>query len=702
MPNPQTYFASEGPDKIAGELWQRVQKYYQHLKDSGLASLVYSLHAALLGQTTNGTGGTSFRITKGGEQGELLNSVENHLSSIGNALVTLTTAQRPAIQYLAANSDYKSLAQTSLAQGIGDWWLTERQLEQHVKEAVRKAVRLMEGHILVEWSATEGEDVMARESDEGEMLGGLPEKTGDIRNTVLGILDVVRDVYATSWEALDWLIVRQWVNRYDLAAKYPEHVDAILALTPAQDVSDRIGLGSTLRSADTALIPMWKFFHKRTAAVPEGRMVSFVDDNTVLFDGANPYRDELPVKRVVADEIDGTPFGFTPMAHLLSLQEAVNGLDSSMITNALGRGVGNMVTNAPDGSVTVEEVSSSMNLIKTPPGSEVKALEWPDMPSEFANLKAAKISAMEVISGANSVVRGNPSENVGEDASGAKLALIAAQAIQANSGLESSYANLLRDICLAIINRYKDFGGSVPRLARLAGKNRQYMVKEFTASDLEDVDRVSVDVGSPMMRTVSGRMAIADKAMSYPKAEDRMAYLHLIKEGTLDPGMEDGHSQSMRIRQENELMMEGQRPRVLVSDPHWLEIKKHLSILDNPSLREPAPENEAIASVVLGHVQEHLMSLKTMDPTLVLAVGGQEALAFWQPAMAAAMPPGVGGPPPPEPGATSGTPPPEAGAESVVEPSNPAASQEEMPGEPEMPNNPMTGEQYAPPGALQS
>ena len=684
MRDSSAYFATLDAKSIAGALEERIDTFYRHAQEGALTALLRKSHALANGLTINGTGAISYSITRGGEQGELVHSVENHYRSVGNGLLTLTTAQRPAVQCGAANSDYRSLAQTLLANGLIEYHLTEQGVEERLKRAVKSAIFLLEGHIFVEWDAQAGAPYTSDENDR-------PVMAGEPKLVVLGLLDVVRDPYASSWDELDWLIVREWANKHELAARYPELSEDIRSQQLDDNKQRRVGLRDRVVQ-ETDTICLWKFFHRPSAAVEGGRMVSFLNSSLVLYDGPNPYG-ELPVYRVVCDEIEGTPFGTSPMLDLMGPQDAINALDTSIHTNMLGRGIGNILV--PDtADMNVETLSTSMNAIKWKGTQKPEPLEWPTTPPEFFQLKAEKIAAMETLSGINSVVRGNPSENVGADSSGAKLALIQAQAIQSNSGLEKSYTNLIRKVTLAIITRYRDFGGAVPRLARLAGKANQYLVKEFTSEDLSGIDRVSVDVGSPIMRSVSGKMTVADKVMALPNAADRALYLGLVKTGTYEPMFEAGQSQQMRIRQENEMLMEGRPHQPLLTDPHWLEIPQHLTVLDNPKLREPTPENQAIQQAVLDVITQHRQLFSQMPPDLVLMVGGPEALAMWQTAQQALglvpPPPTQDGTQPPATGQQTGTTAPETGATDAT---NPEASRPEMPGMP-MPAQP-------PPGAVQ-
>jgi hypothetical protein len=493
----------------------------------------------------------------------------------------------------------------------------------------------------------------------------------------------VRDELAPSWEEMDWCITIRWVSKHRLAARFPEKKDDILALQTKQEFEWHTRYGMRERQ-ESDLVPLFTLRHKKVEHVPDGRLTEFLSPKLWLTDGPFPYRD-LYVFPIVCDWIEGTPLGHSPMVDTLGPQDVVDAIDTSMITNALNRGVGNLLAD-DNADVSLEEMSSSMNLIKRRPGSKVEPLQWPNMPPEFRELKQEKIAAIETLAGINSVIRGAPSEAVGQDSSGAKLALIEAEAIRNNSGLETSRADLFRDVCLAIVHLYRDFGGNLPRLARIAGKNNTYLLKDFVAEDLEGIDRVKVDVGNPVMRTPTGKMAIADKAveLNIIRPGELQKYVDLLKNGTVEPLFEAEQALQMRIRGENEALIEGGTHRALISDPHWREIPEHLQLLDNPALREPTPENEQLRSVILAAVQDHINQFLQMPPWMVLMRGGAEALAMWQ-QVQSTMAPAPSATPAPAPGAPSGTKAPKSGAETAT---NPDASKPQSPGMPAMPRNP--------------
>jgi hypothetical protein len=705
------------PKDIGSAVFTRcIRPFYNFVRASNLLTIWQKSVAQAIGANAK-NGAVSWDIREGGEQGELKFSVENHFRAIGDHKLNITTAQRPVIQCGAANSDKRSLEQTMLADGLVEFHLTERELERLLRMAAKKAVYQSEGFIEATWDAMSGDDVGAAPADLGAALDAQesgepppparPMKSGEPAFFCLGPLDVVRDVRAQSWSdaVKQWVVTRRWVNKYELVARYPEKREKILGLqfSGNSEFNARVENMRGMKDGDTDLVPFWTLYIPRGVIVEEGRLVTLASEDCVFFDGPMPYR-RVPLAREAPDEIEGTPFGWTPMFDLLGPQEIVNAADTIILSNQ-SRAVGNIMQD-DDANVTKEQISGNFNIFTKKRGTEVAPMEFPATPAEFFSYKDQKIAGMQALVGTNGVAMGTPNAEIGNDSSGAKLALITETAMRNNSGFEQSHVDAVRDTALNVIHLYRDFGGSLERKVKIAGKSRGYLVKSFTADDLADIDRVKVDVGNPMLRTTAGKMAVADKAVELGiiKQGELDKYLHLLREGTADPLLEVEQSQLLRIRGENEALLEGQQVhRALISDPHWKEIPEHLSLLDNPSLREPTPEAQAIQQAVLAAVQDHINQFQAMPPWMVLMRGGPEALAMWQQIATMGAPPMPGEPtqtPPPVPGAPSGTPPPKKGDASQA--LNPAGSKPGLPGMPSMPTSPLTGEPTdlsAPPGA---
>lgn len=694
------------PDKdIGSAIFSRcVRPFYNFVRASNLLSVWQKSVAYDIGANAK-NGAVSWDIREGGEQGELKFSVENHYAAIGDHKLNITTAARSTIQCAAANSDKKSLEQTMLGDGLVEYHLTERKLERLQRQRTKKAIFQSEGFIEATWDAQAGDDEGAAPDDllahlDAQESGrpppqARPLKSGEPAFYCLGPLDVVRDPRAQSWtDAADqWLVTRRWVSKFELAARYPEMREKVLGLqfSGNAEFTVRVENMRGLKDGDTDLVPLWTLYVPRSIAVPDGRLVILADEQCVFFSGAMPYK-RIPLAREAPGELEGTPFGWSPMFNLLGPQEVVNAADTMILSNQQ-RSVGNM--QVPDGAnVSVEQLAGNFNVFTVHGDKEIKPIEFPATPAEFFAFKGEKVQAMQALAGTNGVAMGTPNAEFGADSSGAKLVFINEMAMRNNSGLEQSRNDAIRDDALNIIRLYQDFGGSLERKVKIAGKSRGYLVKSFTSDDLADIDRVKVDVGNPALRTTTGLMAIAKelKDMGVWKPGDEDKYLTLITTGTIEPLIEGKQREALFIREENENLMSGERAHVpLLFDNHIKHFREHKCLLDNPALRDSSPESMAAQERILAAVQAHRdMVLQT--PPDIAATWPPEDFALFQAMQAAMAPPPMpgesAGTPPPAPGAQSGTKPPKSGAET---PLNPMGSKPGMPGMPSMPTSPLTG-----------
>jgi hypothetical protein len=220
---------------------------------------------------------------------------------------------------------------------------------------------------------------------------------------------------------------------------------------------------------------------------------------------------------------------------------------------------------------------------------------------------------METLSGVNSVARGNPDASL---KSGTALALVQSMAIQFNNGLAGSYAQLLEDVGLATLQMLMDFA-SVPRVAMIAGKTSSSLMKDFSGKDLQNISRVSVDMGNPLMRTIAGRVEMANTLIQTGLITHVAEYVEVVASGSLDPLTEGDVNELMNIRAENEWLADGKPSKAIFTDAHALHIQEHKTVVGSPEARQ----NPQILQATLDHIQEHMGFLQNTDPNLLQLLG---------------------------------------------------------------------------------
>jgi hypothetical protein len=656
--NLEQYFATLPSEEIVDELHHRIRDYYLDVEQNGLFWVWKTSYASYYGATNAGTTqALSFdtvALHRSGRNGELTNLKLNHARNLIKHVLQLTTANKPALNCRANNTDYKSQSQCLLANGLLDYYFREKKVGWHLRRATETSLVFGEAFIHMPWNPNAGEKYRP-DPLTGEML-----YEGDLAiDRVLTPLDVPRDVHLTHEANHDWYLVREYENKWDLARRHPQFWDNIVSGTAKDhDYELTASYGFNVPNPETSdLACVWTFYHRPTESVPKGRMVVFCGDDCLL-DGPLPY-EKIPVERISPEPLIGTIYGWSPAFELLAGQQALDIVNSTIMTNNATFGVQSIWTKTGD-TVQItqlgrglqnfqsEELPQAVQLTKTAP----ETYEWAKSLEQ----------QLETLSGVSSTVRGNPEASL---KSGAALALVVSQAVQFASLLEASYTELIESVGYGIVSTLRDFA-KTERVAAIVGEANRSYLKKFTADDLRSISRVSVEPTNALSKTISGRLELAERLSDRGMIDNAREYLTVLQTGQLEPLIEGSQAELLNIRAENEALRNSQQVVALVTDNHAEHILEHKAILSTPEARS----NPEIVNAVLAHVQEHLDQWRNADPA-ILAVTGQ------QPAPVVPVPP-------PPPGQTP------VGAGPVQAPPapNPLAAQEpQQPNLPSLPPN---------------
>lgn len=614
-----TYFAALSPDDLLPKLSEKISQYYDFANRYGFMTKWRKGYTSYYGMSESGA--DSAHLNQGGTNGDQYILRVNQYRSLIQSLLVMTTSQRPAWQPKAQNTDSQSLAQTVLARSILDFYMSDKHLERDLKKATEFALVAGEGFISLSWNATSGQIYAVGENNR-------PVYDGDVEFSVYHPIDVIRDTSGTN-EKTAWYIIRSFKNKYDLAAKYFELEDDILSVSNAYDPTRSYANLSNSQS-QSDFIPVYTFRHKESDSLPAGRQVEFIDGDVILNDGPLPYK-SLSVFRIAPGEWHGTPFGYTPGYDLMGIQKNYDALNSIIATGQLSYGLQSILL-PRGGNVNVVELAQGLNGIEYDHAvGKPEPLNLLHTPPEIFKQVENLEHLMQSLSGVNAVIRGTPEASL---KSGSALALVAAQAVQSNSGLQSSYNSLLEDCGTGLIEFLQTFA-TTPRIMQIAGKSNRSRIQEFKGTDLEGISRVTVEVVNPMSKTAAGKMQMAQDLMNSKLITTPQEYLEVIMTGSLDALLEADTSEILLIRSENEDLADGKQPSATAVDRHSIHIKEHATCLASPEARA----NPTIVQNVTAHIQLHIDLLRNTDPA-ILQLMGETPL----PPAPGANPPG---PPPP-------------------------------------------------------
>lgn len=620
----EVYFAARESEEKAAALVQKTNSFYQRMETNHYLDKISKMYHYYYGNFDLDTNSNSHEISFGGEQGELVKLPVNHFRNLARNIFNMIIANRPILESRAINSDYKSLSQTYLANGILDYYMREKGLEDIINEAVEMALILGSSFIKMSWNSMKGE---VYETDDD----GSPLLNGEMEFEILSQLDVVVDGTKERWGNPEWIVTRTYVNRYNLIAQYPQHASNIMKLeTKNSAASTRLGHFS---NDDTDDVPVYEFFHAKTPAMPDGNYMLYLAEDIVLLDTFLPYRN-IPIFRIAPANIMGTPYGYSDMFDVFPIQEAMNSIYSGIMTNQNAFLVQSLFIQK-GADITMESIEG-MSIMEgnNPP----EAIQLTQSPKEAFEFLAKLIQDSETIVGVNSVTRGNPEASL---RSGTALALVQSMSIQFQSGFQKAYVKFLENIGTNLIEILKDFADA-PKMIAIVGKNKQPLLKQFVGDHIKDVQRVTVEVGNPLSRTIAGRVQMAEQLAQMKLIKNPQQYFMVMETGRLDTMIEGDMSDLLNIKRENELLLEGKHVMADILDQHRMHILEHRVVINDPDLRA----NPELYASVKAHIQEHIDMLRTVDPDLLMLINEQPLQNSMSPQ---GMPGTPGGQPIPEP-----------------------------------------------------
>jgi len=528
-----------------------------------------------------------------GEHGEYLNVKINHYRNLITHMLNMIFSKMPALKSRAAQNTFEATSSVDLCDSILENTFSTKRLNRKVKKVGEMGLVFGTGFALAEWDVMEGEPYIT--DDMGRIVN-----TGDINVSPLSVLDFYTDTCKQDENDIDWEIVRQFKNKYLLAAQFPDFAQKIL------DIADdyRNNALSYFDQNESDDIPIYKYYHKPVPGLmPNGRYVICLDKDIVIYDGPNPYS-RIPVFMIKPSEGMGTFYGYSPSNDLAPIQMFYNMIMSSIATNAAAHGIPNIAVEKGS-EITTAMLEGGMNMVMVDKGYALpQPLNLMATPPEMYQLTTFLERIMETVSGVNSVARGNPDDQL---KSGVALGLIQSMAIQFMSGFQNSVINFMEDLGNHVLSLYKNYANT-PRIVSIAGRDKINDIKRWSGNDLSMVHSVYVEPVDPMSQTIAGREARAEKLMNSGQVSG-YEYLTVATTGQLEPIYKRPMAELNYIRYENEKLQSGEWVEVLITDQHQIHIDEHLTMTFDPDFRSkvqvPGNTDQNTMQVILEHIQKH-------------------------------------------------------------------------------------------------
>lgn len=644
------YWAAAKAEDIASEIKERASEYYQALEEGGLLDLFKSAHGHFYGLNPQGSHETS-KIVEFGVDGEKLGVRSNQLRSIIRYILTSTTADRPSLNPRAMNNTAAALAQVPTARRALEYYHKNKRMERKLHGVALRALLYGKGYLIQGWDASVGR--LAKFPDQqdpatGATIPGREAPEGDLFAMPASPMEVAIDLERAA-DDHDWMIFRRPRNRYDAAATYApagqtKELDAlrkdILSAEADfldQSVASQIAFG--LRKKDRSnsdILFEYHLMHRKTPAMPEGRYTIVLGEDLVVFDDALPYED-IPISEMIPEEfMEAGSVGYASAWDLIGMQQAYDALMSAAITNFDAFGHNDVLI--PQGvELYVEELRDGLNVIRYPAGefNKPSMLEKFSLKEEFFKLKDWMKGDMELVSGANSVARGEPEASL---KSGAALALVQAQALHFQSGFMAAWSYLIEDSgtnTIRILKKYCE----IERLSAVAGANDPDGLVAFKGSDMDQIDRVEVEQVNPIFKTLAGKFDVANNLLERGLILDVSQYFEVLETGRLEPVMDPMRQEHLFGEAVKEALMKGPEVRPKTKkDPLGQEVLDTdplgNTIMHVPDLPVMITDNPLICLGSAKHVLLSVENRKNVKIVLAATTYIQEVLRTWRSAPA--------------------------------------------------------------------
>jgi len=589
--------------ELGALIQQKIDDWNSWIKRNGMRQQWCDNFSMYHNAGLSGEGGlftsTSFNIV--GNNGELVEIRLNSLRNLLTHLVNLTVSQPPAMMSQAMNEDPDTMEAAkdfdTLIEYYQRTWAS-RTFEKVINQATEQSTFLPFGAIFMEWDPQGGKPYISDEL-------GRVVREGDVSMKAVSVFDVIFDTSIERESDLKWFIVRDWENRVELAARYPDHAKDIAEL-PVRDAIEHTNAWGIADNSD--MVCVWKFFHLPTLAVPEGRLVISVDPDIILHDGPNPY-DRPNVFFIRAADGHGTLYGYAPANDLVPVNLAENMMVSALVTNYAAGGTQNIAVKAGD-EPAITALSGGlrvMEYVDTPPQA-ISLVQ--NAPGSFEFLGFLR-QAEELLSGINAAARGDPQANV---KSGKMQGMLQALAVQFANKLQRNYAGAMNDVGNFLLYLFQRFAAS-ERVTKIIGKDKVTKSIRWSGQKFNSIDAVVVEQVDPAMRTLGFKMDQAEKLLANGAIVDPFDYAEVMETGNLRNVIKGPMAERDLIGQENSDMLKGVECPVLVTDTHQLHIQEHQQLLYSANVRRNSPH----VQLILAHMQQHMDFVANMVPGAQMA-----------------------------------------------------------------------------------
>jgi len=697
------------PDREIGDkLWERFESSQrEHTPRAARWCAAYSHYYG-----DENEAGRTWGMARRGEAGELAAIRINRARRASKARQQLILSGRVAFKARAKTSDADAELATIISEAWLDYDFKENGLEQLWRQGVEYSEVFTEAYAFTEYDWTRGEDVRTP-------TGVV--RDGNVRTTLLPPWLVSSDNSVASPKDRNWWFACTSRPKADLVHLHRrvmrgEHWEdgdaaerAIYDARPFMS-NNRLAWYGQRGDLDRSLednAEVVTLVHYPTLALPLGLFVRMLGPDCILekrpLIGQFGDYDEtaLPIQRLSADEMAGTPHAWCSFYDALATQELLDGIDTGAATIVTSFATPIYAIEKNSGEKPEKLVLGMRPWLVAPGGKPPELVERPQVSESLLAYREKLVEDMQQTFAVNDDATGQTDSKEKNAQAEALRASMAVQQVSSQSAESRAFLRRIMECRLKTLR--KNMQGE--RLLRAVGNARRHLLEGarfFTKAKIEPLDSVEIEDSNPLEDMPQGRQAMLDYYGERGLVRSQEDVESVLTTGRLSKAIDPIRDENQLIQSENEMLQRGEAPMVYPTQNDVLHMRQHTCV----TMSVAALKNDKVLAAHDAHEREHWIQRfgaeRDADPLyrpryeFIMGRGPEPMAPIPPPAamQAPAQPPapgaGAGPPPPPRPGGPPHQQPPHGPASAApVQPKNgaPAVS---------LPKNPMTGTTFSP------
>ena len=615
---PVPWYLAPAPD-LMGTLEAKESEYYEMLQATNLIQMYKVAWAQYFGTDPDNPGQLSTQIAaRVGEEREFTRLRVNEARSFLKQAVQTATSTNTAYKVVTASRDFASVAGVDSLDRAVTAVMRKAYGPKKKRQMLERLLVLGSVFVHVRWDPEGGDPTTDTSLGfEQEVQSGEP---------VVQIGCPWDGYYDAREEEPSWIVMRERRSKWELAALYPEHAEALAALS-GEDKYSRDKLFNSnifdVVSSDEDCVTLQHFYLSKMPGAQRGRYMGFVCGmESALWDRELPVTNsrKLPVYIAQASTYIGANIGYADWWDVISIQQTIDNVVSDWVSSMRAQGRLNMYAQKGSG-INWAQWSKGMRLFELDPGAAPPGFVEPPKLAAAGDLLSYLHTRMEQVTQQNAVRRGS-SANM---KSGTMAALYNHQGIEAigevleeAENTDNTVANIVLDMVT-----HKTRGEF---LIEVSGEAERPYFEAFAASGLKAARSVRVENVDPSMRSAAMRFETFNAIAQLPP-ERVGPMLRGLETGDWSGVTEQDKSKDFRIVRENELMLAGREVVVGAGDDPSEHVPKHWALLEkleavDPTVIDPMT-GEGIPGkydqekhLIVQHILKHLESWQFIDPRL--------------------------------------------------------------------------------------